>query len=76
MTFCVAVAAGVVGALEVVCCGVDTDVALYFIPALGDWETGRLGEEGRVKVVSHLHNRVTSRKNTLLSYIYLSPDGE
>ena len=40
MTFCVAVAAGVVGALEVVCCGVDTDVALYFIPALGDWETG------------------------------------
>ena len=47
MTYCVAVAAGVVGALEVFCCGVDTDVALYFIPALGDWDwetgTGRLG---------------------------------
>ena len=54
MTYCVAVAAGVVGALEVFCCGVDTDVALYFIPALGDWDwetgTGRLGlgEEGRM----------------------------
>ena len=47
MTFCVAV--GVVGALEVVCCGVDTYVALYFIPP---WETGTgrlgLGEEGRM----------------------------
>ena len=68
MVVCVAVAAGVVGALEVVCCGVDTDVALYFIPALGDWE-----RKGGCKVVSHLHNRVTSRKNTFLSYIYLSP---
>ena len=43
MTYCVAVAAGVVGALEVFCCGVDTDVALYFIPALGDWDWERKG---------------------------------
>ena len=66
MTYC----SGSVGALEVVCCGVDTDVALYFIPALGDWDWER---KGGFKVVSHLHNRVTSRKNTFLSYIYLSP---
>ena len=72
MNFCLAVAADVVGALEVVCCGVDTDVALYFIPALGDWDWD-WERKGGCKVVSHLHNRVTSRKNTFLSYIYLSP---